>query len=69
MQFEIKTNVRPARVAAVSRRGMVREEVAFWELTRNTILRLSVRKARLKMWGWCNCTAEWRRTTWEIEFE
>ena len=29
MQFEIKTKVRPARVAVVSRRGMVREEVCF----------------------------------------
>lgn len=29
MQFEIKTKVRPASVAVVSRRGMVREEVCF----------------------------------------
>ena len=33
------------------------------------ILRLSVRKARLRICWWCNCTAEWRRTTWNIEFE
>ena len=49
VQFEIKTNVRPVKVAVVSIRGMVSEEVCSWELTRNIILRLSVRKARLKI--------------------
>ena len=29
MQFEMKTNARPAQVAVVSRRGMVSEEVNF----------------------------------------
>ena len=49
MQLETKSRTRPARVAAVRRRGMVREDVCLCDVTRKIVLTLRVRLARLNM--------------------
>lgn len=56
----------PQRVAEVSTRGMVREEVWVWVESRKAILVTSAHTDRLRMWGWWSCTATWMSIIYNV---